>query len=82
MPVRMCVGCRKKTEKVELVRVVLTDGEPVADPKGNQPGRGAYLCPDEKCLGKAIESGSLARTFKIKSVEGIKGFDTLTSKIT
>ncbi|MFH1737035.1 MAG: YlxR family protein [Actinomycetota bacterium] len=81
MPVRMCIGCRRKTEKTELVRVVLQEGKPVANPKGNQPGRGAYLCPDVKCLGKAIESGSLARIFKIKSAEGIKGFDAITSKI-
>ena len=82
MPVRMCIGCRRKTEKTELIRIVLKEGKPVADSIGNQPGRAAYLCPDEKCLGKAIESGSLARTFKIKSAEGIKGFDAITSKIT
>ncbi len=80
MPVRTCVGCRRKTEKAGLVRVVLVEGELVADLKGNQPGRGAYLCPDDKCLGKAIESGSLARTLKIKTAEEIKGFDDISNK--
>lgn len=47
VPERMCVACRKRRPKRELLRVVLTPEGPVIDPSGKKPGRGAYVCPDQ-----------------------------------
>ena len=33
------------------------------DFKGKMPGRGAYLCPNEECLKKAMKSKALERAF-------------------
>ncbi|WP_276955790.1 YlxR family protein [Allomeiothermus silvanus] len=46
VPQRMCVACRARRPKRELLRIVLTEGGPVLDPSGRRPGRGAYVCPD------------------------------------
>ena len=47
VPERMCVACRRRRPKRELLRVVLTPEGPVIDPSGKKPGRGAYVCPDQ-----------------------------------
>jgi hypothetical protein len=50
-PQRSCVSCRTVRDKSDLLRVVVTpDGDVVYDPSGKLAGRGAYLCPDEKCI--------------------------------
>ncbi len=41
IPIRMCVGCRSRKRKEEMIRFT----------PGNE--RGAYLCPDLKCLKRA-----------------------------
>lgn len=51
IPVRTCIGCRKRREKGELLRFILTaDGKAQQAEKKGQSGRGVYLCPDERCL--------------------------------
>lgn len=55
-PVRMCVVCRRRFPKGELMRYVCpdatgsleTDG-PVPDPEKNKPGRGYYVCVQDRC---------------------------------
>jgi hypothetical protein len=50
-PQRSCVSCRTVRDKNDLLRVVVTpEGDVVYDPTGKISGRGAYLCPDEKCI--------------------------------
>ena len=51
IPIRTCVGCRKRRPKSEMVR--LTAGG--ADGGGRaHPGRGVYLCPDATCIEKGL----------------------------
>ena len=67
LPQRMCVGCREMKEKRELIRVVKTpEGEITIDATGRMNGRGAYLCPHEDCLQKAVKSKGLERAFKLQ----------------
>lgn len=54
MPERTCVGCRAVREKSALVRLVESDGALVVDHKGEMPGRGAYICPDQACVESAF----------------------------
>ena len=54
IPQRMCVGCREKRDKKDLLRVVRTpEGQLVLDATGKKSGRGAYVCRDAQCLKKA-----------------------------
>ena len=62
---RSCAACRAEAPKAVLLRVVRTpSGDAVFDPTGKLPGRGAYLCPDVKCLESARKSGALGRALK------------------
>jgi len=45
-PVRMCVVCRRRRPKRELLRIVRTPEGFILDDSGKLPGRGAYVCPD------------------------------------
>ncbi|HSH04230.1 MAG TPA: YlxR family protein [Anaerolineae bacterium] len=46
----MCVVCRTKTDKRDLIRIVRTqDKQLLVDPTGKQNGRGAYVCHQSKC---------------------------------
>ena len=50
--------------KKDLIRVVRSpEGEISLDFKGKASGRGAYVCPDPKCLKKAIKARALERAF-------------------
>jgi len=54
VPVRMCIGCRAKKEKKEMIWFAESPGG-VAVVNGKKPheGRGFYLCPDLRCLNMA-----------------------------
>lgn len=65
MPVRQCVGCQEMKNKKEMIRVIRTkEGEFLLDATGKKNGRGAYICPSKECLGKAVKSKGLERSFK------------------
>jgi len=42
------------------------------DLRGKAPGRGAYLCPDEACLTRGIDDGSLGRALALTIDEATK----------
>ena len=63
-PMRQCLGCREMKPQKELIRVVRSpEGEISLDFKGKASGRGAYVCPDPRCLKKAIKARALERAF-------------------
>jgi len=54
VPLRMCVACREMKPQPELIRVQRTEDKLILAPRGGRiAGRGAYVCPEEKCLAKA-----------------------------
>lgn len=66
-PQRMCMGCNNKTDKNNLIRIVLNkDGEITIDKTGKLSGRGAYICDSLQCLEKIIKTKKLERTFNIQ----------------
>ena len=66
IPQRQCMGCRERKAKKELIRVVRgTDGVVSLDFSGKLNGRGAYLCPDIRCLQKAQKAKSLERSLEV-----------------
>src|SRR5690606_23613828 len=67
-PVRTCVGCRQRTTKAALLRVVVGAGErgpaAVPDPAGTAPGRGAHLHPDPACFALAVRRRAFPRALR------------------
>jgi len=64
-PQRTCIGCRQTRPKAALLRLVRgADGRVQIDDSGRAEGRGAYVCPDPDCLGKALSVGRLGHAFK------------------
>jgi predicted RNA-binding protein YlxR (DUF448 family) len=67
------VACRRVKAKRELIRVVRdADGKLSVDLRGKSPGRGAYLCPDDACLARGIDDGSLGRALEVTIDEATK----------
>lgn len=67
-PVRTCVGCRRRSEKKALLRVVWSDGQVVVDERQAAPGRGAYLHPDPKCLAQAAKKRAFGRALRVEGI--------------
>jgi predicted RNA-binding protein YlxR (DUF448 family) len=66
IPERTCVGCRDRSPKRGLIRVVRSAaGDVEADPWGAAPGRGAYVHPDGACIDTALDGGGLARGLRV-----------------
>ncbi len=66
------MGCRERSGKRDLLRVVLTGGRIVPDLRGTLPGRGAYLHPDAACVEQAVRRRAFNRAFR-----GPGPFDTV-----
>ncbi len=65
VPQRMCVTCRERKNKKELIRIVLMpDGLVCVDSTGKKPGRGVYTCKNKVCLLKAIKSHRIEKGLK------------------
>ena len=72
IPMRQCMGCRERKEKRELIRVVRSpEGTVSLDFRGKLPGRGAYICPNENCLKKALKSKALDRNLEVTVPETV-----------
>lgn len=72
---RTCIGCRTKSSKHAMRRIVRRpDGSVGVDASSKAPGRGAYVCSEE-CLTKAMKTGRLASALRASlteyDVEGI-----------
>ena len=64
IPVRKCVACGARKSKIELLRIVKNKDQILIDPRGDLPGRGAYLCPDDRCINQAEKQGILKEELK------------------
>lgn len=63
---RMCVACRQMRPKRELVRLVRTpSGEVKVDPTGKLSGRGAYVCPDPKCVDAGLREQGIQHALEV-----------------
>ena len=77
IPERMCVACREKKPKKEMIRVVRTaEGTLAIDETGKAPGRGAYICPTLECLERARKTNAIGRAIECsvseEAYEGLK----------
>ena len=64
--IRTCVGCQAKRPKRELVRLVRAANASVQiDARQLMPGRGAYLCREQRCWANGITKRRLDRTLRM-----------------
>jgi predicted RNA-binding protein YlxR (DUF448 family) len=84
VPVRMCIGCRAKKKKEEMIWLAeRPTGVGVVNRKKPHQGRGFYLCPDLRCLNMAKKKGVgvlATMDFRFPSAKGfakdVKGWNT------
>jgi len=65
VPQRKCVGCRKVKPQPELLRLVAEGGQAV--PGRHKPGRGCWVCRDDRCARDALKSGQISRALRGKA---------------
>jgi len=80
IPIRLCIGCKKRKRKEEMIRFTLTaDGKARRVEGKNRTGRGVYVCPVDSCFKMAKkrrsfepvpEAGWVEGDLKGKSLEG------------
>jgi predicted RNA-binding protein YlxR (DUF448 family) len=82
LPIRMCVGCRKREFKFKLLRIVQPKSNFGAsndnvcndlrsmfiDRTGRGLGRGFYLCKNSVCLEKLKRSKKFRKTLSSKTI--------------
>ncbi len=71
--VRTCVGCRQRSERAELIRVVEQSNILIFDHNNALPGRGAWLHKAQQCLELAITRRAFIRALKLKSQPDTSG---------
>jgi len=54
IPMRRCIGCMQSKPKPELKKV-----------NPDQPGKGMYICFNEKCVAMAIKKKRLPADYKL-----------------
>ena len=60
---RMCTVCREMKSKELLFRMVKTVDGIKFDSEGKTQGRGAYICKNSECIGKARKVRAFERSF-------------------
>ena len=71
VPIRMCIACRKRKRKGEMIRFTKTpDRAVVLKEKKDQKGRGLYLCPDPNCLKKAERKNGVGFLDEVALIKG------------
>ncbi|WP_309473782.1 MULTISPECIES: YlxR family protein [Curtobacterium] len=66
VPVRTCIGSRRRAPRSSLLRVVASsDGRVVADPKAVMPGRGAWLTPTVEAYELAVKRRAFRRALRL-----------------
>lgn len=64
---RMCMACKEKKQKEQLIRVVKQkNGVIFIDKTGKVDGRGSYVCNSLECLELLRKKRGLERSFRCK----------------
>lgn len=49
---RMCMSCKKRAPKENLIRITMKDNEYVTDNENKVDNRGIYICRSKECIEK------------------------------
>ncbi len=63
IPFRMCLACRERKPKKEMIRIVKSERGIHLDFSGKEQGRGAYLCNDANCMNKVLRYKLVNKAF-------------------
>lgn len=64
IPLRMCVACRERKTKQEMLRIVKNAEDEIRlDFSGKLAGRGAYICNSAECIRKLKKYRLLNKAF-------------------
>ncbi len=63
IPQRMCVACRTRNDKQNLLRIVKVNDEISVDSYHKIQARGVYLCKNPECVTLAQKKRALERAF-------------------
>ncbi|MEY3278152.1 MAG: hypothetical protein RLZZ426_638 [Actinomycetota bacterium] len=80
MPLRTCVGCRRREAVSDLIRLVVLEGLVVLDRNRTLPGRGAHIHPTQECVQLAVTRKALPRAFTETATTTIEGIDEFLSE--
>ena len=61
---RMCVSCRQRKLKNNLIRLTNKDGQATIDQNKQNFGRAIYVCNDKKCVEILKKSRAISRFLK------------------
>ena len=57
IPIRTCIGCRRKFQQNNLIRIVCPKGESLEMQESTKlPGRGVYVCRSKSCIQEAFKA--------------------------
>lgn len=71
---RTCIGCRKKDNKRNLIRMVNSkENGVIIDLKQNRKARGFYICKNEECLKRVLKNKSLKLNLDDEKYEILRG---------
>lgn len=63
---RTCIGCRRRDNSANLLRMVVSGGRVLPDPGHRATGRGAHLHPAAECLDLAERRKAFPRAFRVQ----------------
>ena len=71
---RTCMGCRKKDNKHNLIRLVNSkENGLILDIDQKAGGRGAYICKNEECLNRVLKNKSLKLNIDEENLNKLRG---------
>ena len=79
---RTCIGCRGRSSKAELLRLVSGDSGVLVDERQVEPGRGAYLHRSTACLDLAVRRRAVARALRVPGLDGGRLPELMRSHLT
>ena len=62
---RMCIVCRARKNKEDLIRIIRIENDLQIDREKNIQSRGVYICNDFECVRKAEKTKVFNRCFKM-----------------
>ncbi len=70
---RLCIACRTKKNKKDLIKITKTANGIVINPNSKTFGRSAYLCYNENCIETAFKKNKLSKALKTAVSGELKG---------
>lgn len=63
---RRCLGCRQSDKVENLLRCVSRSNQVIVDEFGKEPGRGAWVHRNQKCISQSLKSRAWGRALKLE----------------